>query len=63
MRILSFHDLRDVGINWSRQHVYRKVKAGEFPKPVHLGEATVGWIEAELNEWLKARAAERDGAA
>ena len=31
-----------------------------FPKPIPLGENSVGYIEEEADEWLSARAAERD---
>jgi predicted DNA-binding transcriptional regulator AlpA len=34
-----------------------------FPKPVPLGANSVGFIEAEINEWLKSRADERAGGA
>jgi prophage regulatory protein len=35
---------------------------GNFPEPVSLSERTVGWIEAEIQEWLQTRVAERDRA-
>ncbi len=28
-----------------------------FPKPRRLGQQSVGWLEAELDEWLLARTA------
>ena len=64
MRILSFPELREKkGIVWSRVHVDRMIEAGKFPRKVHIGEQTVGWIEDEVDEYLKARAAARDAAA
>jgi prophage regulatory protein len=33
---------------------------GRFPKPIPLGERSVGWIESEIIAWQKARIAERD---
>lgn len=36
----------------SRVTIWRKVRAGQFPAPRELGEHSVGWIEAEVNEWL-----------
>ncbi len=30
-----------------------------FPKRIHLGPRTVGWLEAEVMAWIKARAAAR----
>ena len=31
-----------------------------FPKPLNLGENSVGYVEAEIDAWLEARAAERE---
>ena len=59
MKILSHSDLRERGIRWTKQHIWRKVRSREFPLPVHLGPSTVGWVEDEVDAWLKARAAER----
>jgi prophage regulatory protein len=64
MKMLSFPELKErKGIPWSRQHVYRKIDAGEFPRPVHLGEGTAAWPEEEIDRWLTDRIAERDTAA
>ncbi|MDE0357254.1 MAG: AlpA family transcriptional regulator [Gammaproteobacteria bacterium] len=45
----------------SRSTIYRWRLAGRFPQPIPLGERCVGWIEAELDEWLRERTAERPG--
>jgi len=47
----------------SRSTIYDKMKRGEFPKPVKIGERAVGWVEAEVEAWLKARMQARDGGA
>ncbi len=36
----------------SRSTIYLRVSEGTFPKPVSLGSRAVGWIEAEVNDWL-----------
>jgi prophage regulatory protein len=44
--------------------IYSGLKDGSFPKPIKLGtgpHCAVGWLEPEINSWLKARIAERDG--
>ena len=47
----------------SRSTIYLKVSCGEFPPPVSLGARSVGWVEAEVNEWLEHRIkASRQGA-
>jgi prophage regulatory protein len=61
MRVLSFFDLHDIkGIRWSRQHLGRMIKAGRFPKPLKIGDATVAWAEDEIDAWLGGRMVERD---
>ena len=43
----------------SRSTIYVMVAAGQFPKPVPLGARAVGWIESELDDWLRDRIAKR----
>ena len=37
----------------SRSTIYVRVGKGSFPKSVHLGARAVGWIEAEVDEWIR----------
>jgi prophage regulatory protein len=37
----------------SRSTIYLRVSQGTFPKPVSLGGRAVGWLEAEIQEWLR----------
>ena len=37
----------------SRSTIYLRVSQGTFPKPVSLGARAVGWVEAEIQEWLE----------
>jgi prophage regulatory protein len=39
----------------SRSAIYLRVSQGTFPKPVSLGGRAVGWLEAEIQEWLQRR--------
>jgi prophage regulatory protein len=43
--------------------LYAKIVAGEFPKPVNIGERSVGWFAGEVDAWLEQRRAERDAKA
>lgn len=36
----------------ARSTIYLRISEGRFPKPVSLGCHAVGWIEAEVNDWL-----------
>jgi len=60
-RIVSYTELKPrFGIRWTRKHIIELIRAGRFPHPVHLGGQTIGWPEDEIDDWLKARIAERD---
>ena len=40
----------------SRSTIYARIADGLFPRPIDLGGGrAVGWIEAEIDEWLKSR--------
>ena len=46
----------------SRSSIYAKMEDGSFPKAIKLSERSVGWLEHEVQEWLKNRvAATRNG--
>lgn len=49
----------------SRSKLYELQSAGEFPQSVKLSRngSAVGWIEAEVHQWIQTRIAERDRAA
>jgi predicted DNA-binding transcriptional regulator AlpA len=44
----------------SRAYAYELVAANKFPKPVKIGAAS-RWVTAEVDAWIEARIAERDG--
>ena len=37
----------------SRSTIYQRIVEGTFPKAVSLGGRAVGWVEAEIQEWLQ----------
>ena len=41
----------------SRSTIYVRLDQGRFPRPVSLGGRAVGWIEAEVDEWMRERIA------
>lgn len=43
-----------------RASIYEYMSRGQFPRPVRLSGKSVGWVEQEVVEWIKARIAERD---
>ena len=42
----------------SRSTIYLRLDQGRFPSPVSLGGRAVGWIESEIDEWMRNRIAE-----
>ena len=50
----TFLTLRDVihrtGIG--RSTIYRRVEAGDFPRPYELTEGRVAWKESEIEAWM-----------
>jgi prophage regulatory protein len=61
-RILSYDDLKSKGIRFSRQWILSLSQRGKFPKAIRLGEASTGFIESEVDEWIDALIKERDEA-
>jgi prophage regulatory protein len=52
--ILTLPDVkRSTGL--SRSTIYLRIAQGTFPKPVSLGGRAVGWLEAEVQQWLQRR--------
>ena len=39
----------------SRSTIYLRIAEGSFPKPVSLGGRAVGWLQAEIQDWLQRR--------
>ena len=38
-----------------RSTLYAKIALGDFPAPIKIGQRAVGWLEAEVNDWLSSR--------
>lgn len=59
MRLLSKRQLKEV-VLYSPQHIARLEKAGKFPRRVQIGPNRVGWVEAEVQDWLQERLDRRE---
>lgn len=59
MKLLSKKDVREK-VLYSPAHIARLEAAGLFPKRVQLGPGRVGWVDEEVEDWLKTRIAQRD---
>lgn len=45
----------------SRATIYVWMAEGRFPRAIQLGPRSVGWIEAEIDEWMRERIAKSRG--
>lgn len=60
VKLLRYCELQETrGIGYTRRHLYTLEAERKFPKRVPLGENRVGWIESEIDEWIKERAESR----
>ncbi|OIN83707.1 helix-turn-helix transcriptional regulator [Francisella sp. TX07-6608] len=39
----------------SKTTIYRWINANQFPKPINLSHASVGWLEADINDWIQSK--------
>ena len=62
MKLIQYPEIRPrTGIKFTRQHIGRLVKAGQFPAPVRYGVRSIAWVEAELLDYLAKAANNRAG--
>jgi prophage regulatory protein len=59
MRIIRRHELTDK-VGYCLAHIYRLEREGLFPQRIHLGARAVGWVEEEVERWLRERVDARD---
>jgi prophage regulatory protein len=59
MRLLSYHQLRDRGVPYTREHLRRLIADNRFPAPVALSNKRIAWVESEVSDWIADLAARR----
>lgn len=62
LRFLRMTDV-EVKVGLKKRTIQNMVKANKFPAPVCLLERSLGFIESEVNAWMLARIALREGEA
>ena len=51
IRLIRLHEVkRRTGL--SRSTIYRRMGEDRFPRPCHLGERIIAWVEADIDRWL-----------
>jgi prophage regulatory protein len=51
---LTVHDVVAM-TTYSKNSIYKMIRAGEFPAPTRIGENRVAWSRGEVLDWLRAR--------
>ena len=59
MRVLRLRDV-SAKTGLGRSRIYETITEGAFPKPIPLGDRARGWLESEVEAWIRDRVAERD---
>ncbi|WP_233863682.1 helix-turn-helix transcriptional regulator [Paraburkholderia adhaesiva] len=45
----------EFGVPYSRMHLYRLVKAGQFPAPIRISSNRIAWRASSILAWIDAR--------
>ena len=53
-KLLTWNQVDDL-TPFSRVHLWRLIKAGQFPAPLQVGKRRVAFRESEINAWLDAK--------
>jgi prophage regulatory protein len=53
LRILRLRDVK-AKTGQATSTIYAAMTEGKFPRPIPLGERTVGWLESEVDGWIEA---------
>ncbi|MDR0454839.1 MAG: AlpA family transcriptional regulator [Deferribacteraceae bacterium] len=54
IKILKINEVQLI-TGLSRSTIYALIEQGKFPKQIKLSERSVGWLESEVQDWLKER--------
>ncbi|WP_434723115.1 helix-turn-helix transcriptional regulator [Mesorhizobium sp. RIZ17] len=63
MTLIPIETLPLKGITYSTSYLDKLIKDDRFPKPVFLSPRKRAFVETEIDAWVKARMAKRDGVA
>ena len=62
LRLITKAELRGL-VPYTPQHILRLEKRGQFPRRIQVGPNRVAWLLSEVESWIAAHVAERDGGA
>jgi prophage regulatory protein len=58
-RLLTLREVTEV-TRLAKPTLYRMIKAGTFPRQIHLATQRVAWLRSEVLDWVERQAAARD---
>ncbi len=59
LRLLRLRQVMSV-TGLARSTVYKYCSENSFPRPIHLGERNVAWVESEVQQWIEHKIGVRD---
>ena len=59
-RLITRAELSQI-VPYTGQHILRLERTGKFPRRIKVGANRVAWLLSEVEAWVAARVAERDG--
>ena len=59
-RLITRAELNQI-VPYTGQHILRLERTGMFPRRIKVGPNRVAWLLSEVEAWVAARVAERDG--
>lgn len=59
MKILRLNDVMEM-TGLARSTVYKLISVGNFPQQIPLGGRSVGFLEAEVLDWIRQKIEARD---
>ncbi|AEV24591.1 putative transcriptional regulator [Azospira oryzae PS] len=54
-RIIRLPDV-EKAVGLKKSAIYKLIKAGEFPHQLKLGKHASGWLEADVQAWIRKKA-------
>ena len=52
MKILKAKEVAE-RTSFSVPHIHRMAREGKFPQPIKLSESRTGWLEIDVEKWIK----------
>ncbi len=59
MKILRIKDVTET-TGFCRSQIYSLMETGAFPQSIKLGVRSVGWVDTEVENWIKSKVVARD---